>query len=221
MEDAPAQPVWAEEDEIDEEIMQVCCRTRAGGGVAIGPCGSEVLAFPLRFSGALSSQCRVSPGAGGTLRTITHGPPFLTQSQMTTEEIKQRTRAIEEEMRYTNSEIKRLQHTTNEQKESIKVRAQFCGAKALAVLLKLKQAPLTHLLSLLPQENKEKIKLNKQLPYLVGNVVEVLDIGEESDEEDDGGAQDLSSTNKGGLCGWIVPVMPRLWRRRSKTGAPK
>ena len=32
-----------------------------------------------------------------------------------------------------------------------------------------------------PQENKEKIKLNKQLPYLVGNVVEVLDVAGEDD----------------------------------------
>lgn len=26
------------------------------------------------------------------------------------------------------------------------------------------------------KENQEKIKLNKQLPYLVGNIVEVLDV---------------------------------------------
>jgi 26S proteasome regulatory subunit T5 len=39
-----------------------------------------------------------------------------------------------------NSEIKRLQHETDGQKEAIK-------------------------------ENKEKIKLNKQLPYLVSNAV--------------------------------------------------
>jgi 26S proteasome regulatory subunit T5 len=39
------------------------------------------------------------------------------------------------------------------------------------------------------KENREKIKLNKQLPYLVGNIVEILDIGEDSEEEEDGGAQ--------------------------------
>jgi len=32
-------------------------------------------------------------------------------------------------------------------------------------------------------ENKEKIKLNKQLPYLVSNVIEILDLSDE--EEDD------------------------------------
>lgn len=38
------------------------------------------------------------------------------------------------------------------------------------------------------KENKEKIKLNNQLPYLVGNIVEVLDSQEVEDEdEEDGG----------------------------------
>ena len=41
----------------------------------------------------------------------------------------------------------------------------------------------------------EKIKLNKQLPYLVGNVVEVLDV--EPEEEEDGGNVDLDSQRKG------------------------
>ena len=38
------------------------------------------------------------------------------------------------------------------------------------------------------KENKDKIKLNNQLPYLVGNVVEVLDVQPEDDEEEDGAA---------------------------------
>ena len=33
------------------------------------------------------------------------------------------------------------------------------------------------------KENKDKIKLNNQLPYLVGNIVEVLDMQPEEDEE--------------------------------------
>lgn len=37
-----------------------------------------------------------------------------------------------------------------------------------------------------PQENVEKIKLNNQLPYLVSNIVEVLDVDPEEDEEEDG-----------------------------------
>mmetsp|Transcript_1574 Transcript_1574/g.4220 ORF Transcript_1574/g.4220 Transcript_1574/m.4220 type:complete len:427 (-) Transcript_1574:434-1714(-) len=47
------------------------------------------------------------------------------------------------------------------------------------------------------KENKEKIKLNNQLPYLVGNVVEVLDIQPEEEDEEDGAAIDLDSQRKG------------------------
>ena len=36
------------------------------------------------------------------------------------------------------------------------------------------------------QENQEKIKLNNQLPYLVSNIVEVLDVDPEEEEEEDG-----------------------------------
>lgn len=45
------------------------------------------------------------------------------------------------------------------------------------------------------KENTEKIKLNKHLPYLVGNVVEILDIAEE--DEEDGANVDLDSQRKG------------------------
>lgn len=46
------------------------------------------------------------------------------------------------------------------------------------------------------KDNQEKIKLNKQLPYLVGNVVEILDVNPE-DEEEDGANVDLDSQRKG------------------------
>jgi 26S proteasome regulatory subunit T5 len=48
------------------------------------------------------------------------------------------------------------------------------------------------------KENKEKIKLNNQLPYLVANIVEVLDVAPEDDEEEeDGAAVDLDAQRKG------------------------
>jgi len=47
------------------------------------------------------------------------------------------------------------------------------------------------------KENKEKIKLNNQLPYLVGNIVEILDVVPDEDEEEDGGNVDLDSQRKG------------------------
>lgn len=46
-------------------------------------------------------------------------------------------------------------------------------------------------------ENNDKIKLNKQLPYLVANVVEVLDISPDGDEEEDGAAMDVDAQRKG------------------------
>ena len=47
------------------------------------------------------------------------------------------------------------------------------------------------------KENHDKIKLNKQLPYLVGNVVEILDLGCEEDEEEDGSAADIDAQREG------------------------
>ncbi len=50
------------------------------------------------------------------------------------------------------------------------------------------------------RENQEKVKLNKQLPYLVGNVVEVLEPeaedGLEAEDEEEGAALDVDSTRK-------------------------
>ncbi|KAI3940951.1 hypothetical protein MKX01_011678 [Papaver californicum] len=45
--------------------------------------------------------------------------------------------------------------------------------------------------------NKEKIKLNKQLPYLVANVIEILDLPPEEDNEQDGANVDLNSQRNG------------------------
>ncbi|KAL6752352.1 26S proteasome regulatory subunit [Haematococcus lacustris] len=47
------------------------------------------------------------------------------------------------------------------------------------------------------KENKEKIKLNNQLPYLVSNIVEVLDVKPEDEEEEDGGNIDLDAQRQG------------------------
>lgn len=47
------------------------------------------------------------------------------------------------------------------------------------------------------KENKEKIKLNNQLPYLVSNIVEVLDVQPDEDEEEDGANMDLDAQRKG------------------------
>ncbi|GJD10169.1 26S protease regulatory subunit 6A [Galdieria sulphuraria] len=82
-----------------------------------------------------------------------------------TEEIIQRARLLESEVKVLRSENQRLQHEQSTLKERIK-------------------------------ENQDKIKLNKQLPYLVGNVVELLD-QERADEEDEGHSMDLDSQRRG------------------------
>ncbi|EDV29525.1 uncharacterized protein TRIADDRAFT_49668 [Trichoplax adhaerens] len=46
------------------------------------------------------------------------------------------------------------------------------------------------------KENNEKIKVNKQLPYLVSNLIEILDV-DPDDEEEDGSNVDLDSQRKG------------------------
>ncbi|KAJ2515224.1 26S proteasome regulatory subunit 6A, partial [Coemansia sp. RSA 2049] len=47
------------------------------------------------------------------------------------------------------------------------------------------------------KDNTDKININKQLPYLVSNVVEILDIDPEGEEEEDGSNVDLDSQRKG------------------------
>lgn len=47
------------------------------------------------------------------------------------------------------------------------------------------------------KENTEKIKVNKTLPYLVSNVIEILDVDPDDQEEADGANVDLDSQRKG------------------------
>merc|ERR1719316_1456988 len=82
-----------------------------------------------------------------------------------TDEIAQRARMLDNEIKVIKNEIMRLNHEHQAQKEKIK-------------------------------ENTEKIKLNKQLPYLVANVVEML----EKELEEDGANVDLDAHRKGTCC---------------------
>ncbi|KXS11464.1 26S proteasome subunit P45 [Gonapodya prolifera JEL478] len=86
--------------------------------------------------------------------------------RMSTDEIANRTRLLENEIKVLKSEMNRLSHETAAQKERIK-------------------------------DNKEKIKLNKQLPYLVSNVVEIMEMAPDDDEEEEGANVDLDAQRKG------------------------
>jgi len=84
--------------------------------------------------------------------------------QMSNDEIRQRITLLNNDVRIMKSEIQRINHDSETQRERIK-------------------------------DNNEKVKLNKQLPYLVGNIVEILELEEE--EEEDGGATDVNAQRKG------------------------
>merc|ERR1719357_598038 len=87
--------------------------------------------------------------------------------KMSTEEIVQRTRLLDSEIKIMKSEVLRVTHELQAMKDKIK-------------------------------ENTEKIKVNKTLPYLVSNVIEILDVDpEELGIEEDGANVDLDSQRKG------------------------
>ena len=54
------------------------------------------------------------------------------------------------------------------------------------------------------KENTAKIKVNKTLPYLVSNVVEILDVDPQDQEEIDGANVDLDSQRKGTIFLYLI-----------------
>lgn len=88
---------------------------------------------------------------------------------MTTNDLRQRIRLLDNDIRVMKSDVQRIAHESRTQKERIR-------------------------------ENVEKVKMNKQLPYLVGNVVEVLEPdaedGLEDDDEEEGAALDVDANRK-------------------------
>ncbi|XP_074650059.1 26S proteasome regulatory subunit 6A-B [Tubulanus polymorphus] len=86
--------------------------------------------------------------------------------RMSTDEIVSRTRLLDNEIKIMKSEVMRISHELQAQKEKIK-------------------------------ENTEKIKINKTLPYLVSNVIELLDVDPQDMGEEDGANVDLDSQRKG------------------------
>lgn len=86
--------------------------------------------------------------------------------QWSLDQVQNRVKMMENNMRWYSQQHKRLQLETKHMKDKIK-------------------------------ENNEKIKMNKQLPYLVANIVEILDLNEgENGEEEDGANVDLDSLRK-------------------------
>jgi len=88
---------------------------------------------------------------------------------MTTSDLQQRIRLINNDIRIMKSDVQRITHESRGQRERIR-------------------------------DNQEKVKLNKQLPYLVANVVEILEPdaedGLEDDDKETGDATDVDATRK-------------------------
>jgi len=82
------------------------------------------------------------------------------------DELRQRIRLLDNEVRIMKSDISRIRHESHTQTEHIK-------------------------------ENKEKIRLNVQLPYLVANVIELVD--PYVDPDADGSAKNAGSQGKGAV----------------------
>jgi len=93
-------------------------------------------------------------------------PAIRTIAALSADDIKSRTRLLENEIRIMRMEVTRTNHEIHSQKEKIK-------------------------------ENTEKIKVNKTLPYLVSNVIEILDVDPTENGEEDGANVDLDSQRKG------------------------
>lgn len=67
-------------------------------------------------------------------------------------------------------------------------------------VMKSEQTRLSHEQSSMKEkikDNQNKIKMNKQLPYLVGNVLEILDMNPDDEPEEDGANIDLDAHRKG------------------------
>merc|ERR1711976_388694 len=86
--------------------------------------------------------------------------------RMSTDEIVSRTRLLDNEIKIMRSEVMRISHELQAQKDKIK-------------------------------ENTEKTKVNKTFPYLVSNVIELLDVDPQDQAEEDGANVDLDSQRKG------------------------
>jgi 26S proteasome regulatory subunit T5 len=113
-------------------------------------------------------------------------------AQMSAEGISQRARLLDNELRVLKDESSRMTLEQGSLKEKIKENKVF-----IAQIRSFLPPSVSGCLNVLFDFIQEKIKLNNQLPYLVGNIVEVLDVQPEDEEEEDGAAIDLDSQRKG------------------------
>mmetsp|Transcript_2538 Transcript_2538/g.3859 ORF Transcript_2538/g.3859 Transcript_2538/m.3859 type:complete len:465 (+) Transcript_2538:205-1599(+) len=117
-----------------------------------------------------SASATAAASAAG--ETAPEDDPVLDDDEtlaMSTTELRQRIRLLDNDIRIMRSDVQRIAHESHGQRDRIR-------------------------------ENLEKVKLNKQLPYLVGNVVEVLEPdaedGLDAEDAEDGGTTDVDAQRK-------------------------
>ncbi|KAM8971717.1 26S proteasome regulatory subunit 6A [Sarcophilus harrisii] len=147
---------------------------RLGGGGRCPPPGISRSMFPSP-QGIPRPRDECAAGSGGSVTRQEKMASVWDEAEqdgigeevlkMSTEEIIQRTRLLDSEIKIMKSEVLRVTHELQAMKDKIK-------------------------------ENSEKIKVNKTLPYLVSNVIELLDV-DPNDQEEDGANIDLDSQRKG------------------------
>lgn len=103
--------------------------------------------------------------------------------RMSTEDIIGRTRLLDNEIRIMRSEVQRISHDLSTIKDKIKV-------KNLIFFLQL----VLNKRFFNFKDNKERIKVNKTLPYLVSNVIELLDLDAKGQEDQEGANVDLDAS---------------------------
>ena len=69
------------------------------------------------------------------------------------------------------------------------------------------------------EDNARKIEMNKQLPYLVGNIVEVIETPEDADEAEDGAFQDRCASDFANLCNFMPYLTPLAETPHEKNAA--
>lgn len=70
-------------------------------------------------------------------------------------------------------------------------------------IMKRETTSLTHQLknvNLQIEDNEKKVKLNKQLPHLVSNFIEIIDLPADDEDEQEGAAQDQNDARAGKSC---------------------
>jgi 26S proteasome regulatory subunit T5 len=108
-------------------------------------------------------------GAEAPVASVENPEVVAELNRMTDEEIMNRIRMYENNVKAMRNEEKIVKHETAQVQAKIK-------------------------------ENQDKIKLNKQLPWLVSNIVEILTVEPEEGEQEDESTVDLDSQIKGKCC---------------------